>query len=143
MAQTDPSVTPAHDQKIGHHYVIHFPSHYPRDSDPHYHLFEAYRKSHVAMAKCYVGERVGFQECAGGLELHHAYLEFAVVNAALIEAIQKDFPAVTDEASLASWAESEQNFRFLCQFHHRGHAGAHVASHSDFESECYVKNFIS
>ena len=137
------TVTPAHDQSVDNKYIVHYPAHYPRQQDPQYPLFEAYRKQTVATAKCYIGERVGFQYCTGGLELHHAHLEFSTVNGALWQAVAKDYPSVTDENALQAWAESEPNFRWLCQYHHRGHAGAHVASHADWEAGQYVPGLLS
>lgn len=124
-------------QNVTHSYVLRFPAHAPRKDDPHYALFEAYRKAHVATAKCYVGQRVGFEHCQGGLELHHDHLEFAVLNAVDLKALQVDFPDVTDEDALQRWAESEPNFRFLCEKHHRGSGGAHVLAHADWEASVY------
>ena len=39
--------------------------------------------------------------------------------------------------------ESGANFRWLCAFHHRGAAGAHCASHSDWEGEQYIRGLIT
>jgi hypothetical protein len=38
--------------------------------------------------------------------------------------------------------ESEQNFRWLCVRHHRGEAGAHSISHSDWEGQQYIPSLI-
>jgi hypothetical protein len=137
------TTTPAHDQAVSHKYTVHYPAHGPREGDPHYHLFHAYHEKYGPRARCYVGQRIGFDECAGGLELHHAHLEFAVQNAAVWEAVAKDYPQVHDQESLDRWVESEQNFRWLCVFHHRGHAGAHVASHADWEAEQYSPGLVT
>lgn len=148
--------TPAHDQPVVNRYVVHYPAHQPRKDDPHYHAFEAYRKAHIHWAVCYVGQRVGFDECADdqgkpisqpggghGLELHHHYLEFAVINAVDLAAIQKDYPNLTDPEKVAEWAETDPNFMWLCAKHHRGDGGAHHASYADFDASLYVKNLIS
>lgn len=139
------SETPSHDQPVTHSYHIRFPAHEPRRDDPHYKLFEAYRRAHVGSAVCAVGARgPEFKaECAGGLELHHRIVEFAVLNAVDLKTFIKDYPDVSDEAALQTWAESAPNFEFLCTFHHRGHGGVHVASASDFEAEQYVPGLIS
>ena len=127
----------AHDQRVSHHYSLHYPQHEPRQGDPHYHLFEAYKRRHKAAARCHVGERIGEQHCAGGLELHHAHLEFADINGVLLEAIEHDYPAIHDQESLDVWAESEPNFRWLCERHHRSvQAGVHSLAHSDWEASC-------
>lgn len=140
-------ITEAHDQTETHTYTVHYPDHAPRDADPHYKAFEAYRRHHIDGAVCYVGERVGFDWCKGGLELHHTALEFATINAADPKALHKDFPEVPEDADkefIANWAESSPGeFRFLCSEHHRGRGGAHVASHSDWTAQLYVPGYIS
>lgn len=139
--------TPAHDQSATHKYTIHYPEHLPREDDPHYKAFNAYRRHHIDSAVCYVGERAGHDQCAGGLELHHTVLEFATVNAADPKALHKDFPEIPEDATpeqIADWAESSPGeFRFLCVFHHRGHGGAHTAAHADWEAQLYVPGLIS
>lgn len=136
-------MTKAHTQKITHHYLLHFPEHFPRREDPHYVDFHAYRRAHIKTAKCYIGERVGFQDCAGGLELHHAQIEFSLQNGISLSALEKDYPGISNPAAVGDWVESAQNFRWLCVFHHRGAGGAHTASHSDWEAEQYVLGLIS
>lgn len=132
------------DELVTHSYHIHYPPHEPREADPFYHLFEAYRAAHLADARCYVGEHVGFDQCQGGLELHHAHLEDATINAADIEAVARDYPSVHDEDSLRAWAESAENFRFLCVRHHRSReAGAHALAHADWEASVYEKGLTS
>ncbi len=81
-------VTPAHDQHFTHSYVVRYPAHEPREQDPNYVDFHAYREAHVADAKCAFGEARGdYSEChpgpdswPKGLELHHSSIEFAMVN---------------------------------------------------------------
>lgn len=141
-------MTAAHDQSETHRYVMHFPEHAPRESDPHYAAFAAYRRHTKDSAVCYVGERVGFGNCSSGpLELHHAVLEFAVANAADPKALHRDFPDIGADATaeeIAAWLESSPaEFRWLCAFHHRGHGGAHTASHADWTAQLYVPGLIS
>lgn len=132
----------AHDQVVVNRYTIHFPEHEPRKDDPHYLAFEAYRRAHVHEAVCYVGKRIGLDACDGGIELHHHFLEFAVANEVDLQAIEVDYPNLTDPEKVAEWAESEPNFMWLCAKHHRGVGGVHHAAASDFEAEIYVKNLI-
>ncbi len=135
--------TPAHDQTEAHRYVVHYPSHLPREEDPHYKAFEAYHRATEKTAKCWVGNRIGFDSCAGGIELHHAFVEFSLANGIDLKAIQIDFPDLQDNDAVQKWVETDQNFRWLCVFHHRGHAGAHTASHADWTAGLYVKALIS
>lgn len=151
--------TPAHNQKFTHSYVVHFPAHSPRENDPHYVDFHHYHRKHRQSARCYVGERVGFQDCRDehgyacpppsgggvqpGLELHHAHVEFSLQNGILLSALEKDFPGISDSTNVGAWVESDQNFRWLCCYHHRGPGGAHTASHSDYEASQYIPGLIA
>jgi hypothetical protein len=148
MSTPEPDVVAAHPQSETHRYVMHFPDHAPRAHDPHYGAFNAFRRHHLAGAVCYVGERVGAEHCAvGPLELHHAVLEFATANAADPHALHKDFPEISEHATaeeIAAWLESSPGeFRWLCPFHHRGHGGAHTASHADWTAQLYVPGLIT
>ncbi len=149
---------PAHPAAQTHHYVVHFPEHPARPDDPHYVDFTAYHRLHRAAARCYVGERVGFEDCrdaqgvacpppaAGeqpGLELHHAYVEFSLQNGVSLTALEKDFPGISDATVVGAWIETDVNFRWLCCEHHRAAGGAHTASHSDWTAQCYVLGLIS
>jgi len=135
--------TPAHDQKVTRSYTVHYPEHLPRKSDPHYRDFDAYRRRTKKTAKCSIGEhRNDFSECAGTLELHHSHIEFSLQNGVDLKWLEKDYPGVSDPNKVGEWVESAQNLLWLCEFHHRGHGGVHVASSSDFEAEKYVRGLI-
>jgi hypothetical protein len=149
---------PAHSAPQTHHYTIHYPPHPARNTDPHYVDFEHYHKLHRASARCYVGERIGFDQCLdaqgnlcaidvtgemSGLELHHAHVEFSLQNGIDLKALEKDFPGISDATTVGAWVESDANFRWLCTFHHRAAGGAHTASHSDWEAGQYVPGLIS
>lgn len=137
-------MTDAHDGPITHKYIMHYPAHPPRKGDPHYKDFEAYRRRTKATAKCQVGEhRNDFSECQGGLELHHSHVEFSLQNGVDLEWLEVDYPGISDPDSIGAWVESAANLMWLCEFHHRGHGGVHVASASDYEAEKYVKELIS
>jgi len=135
--------TPEHDQAETKHYTVHYPEHPERKSDPHYKDFNAFRRRTQKTAKCSVGEhRNDYSECAGGLELHHSKVEFALQNGINLAWLERDFPGISDPDSVGAWVESAENLMWLCEFHHRGHGGVHVASSSDFEAERYVKGLI-
>ena len=153
----DDRQVPAHDQTESHRYVVHFPPHPARTSDPHYVDFDHYHRTHRATARCYVGERVGFGDCRdakgnpcaidasgeqSGLELHHAHVEFSLQNGIDLAALEHDFPGISDATSVGAWVESDVNFRWLCVFHHRGPGGAHTAAHADWEASQYVPGLI-
>lgn len=143
MSQPD---VPAHDQPTTHHYTMHYPPHFPREGDPNYVDFEAYRRRTKHNAQCLIGaHRNDFSECdtEHPLELHHAHIEFSLQNGVDLKWLEKDYPGVSDPVHVGAWVESGDNLVWLCRFHHRGHGGVHVASSSDFEAEKYVRGLIS
>jgi hypothetical protein len=159
MSAPEPAVeVEAHDAKQTHHYLMHFPAHPARTSDPHYVDFNAYHREHRPTARCYVGVRIGFGDCRDaqgnpapapetgeqpGLELHHAHIEFSLQNGVDLKALEVDYPGVSDATDVGAWVESGANFRWLCAWHHRGATGAHNASHSDFEASQYIAGLIT
>lgn len=135
--------TPAHNQRVTHSYVVRYPEHAPRKSDPHYRDFESYRRRTHKTAKCAVGDgRDDFSECQGELELHHSEVEFALQNKVDLAWLEVDYPGISNPDAVGAWVESAENLEWLCLRHHRGEAGVHVLSASDFEAEHYVKNLI-
>jgi len=156
----DTAAVAAHTQVITHHYLMHFPPHPARAADPHYADFDHYHRQQRATARCWIGERIGYEDCrdarfgpapppAGGgeqpgLELHHAHIEFSLQNGVSLAALERDYPGVSDPAAVGAWVVSgAANLRWLCAFHHRGPAGAHTASHSDWEGSQYVQGLIT
>ncbi|HZU76353.1 MAG TPA: hypothetical protein VFA70_06285 [Dehalococcoidia bacterium] len=148
---------PAHTTREQHAYYVHFPAHPAREADPHYRDFDAYHRRTRATARCWVGERVGYDDCRdaqgepcsidrdgvqSGLELHHAHVEFALQNGISLAALERDYPGVSDPTSVGAWVESATNLRYLCVFHHRGAGGAHTASHADWEAQQYVLGLL-
>lgn len=133
----------AHDQKFTHSYVIRYPEHEPRKSDPHYKDFEAFKRRTKKTAKCAIGEhRNDFSECSGQLELHHHFVEFALQNAIELSWLEKDYPGISDPDKVGAWVESGQNLLYLCERHHRGELGVHVLSSADWEAAKYVRHLV-
>ena len=129
----------AHSAAQGHKYVMHFPPHPARTDDPHYADFNAYHRKHSKTATCYVGDRIGVDHCSDGpMELHHAVIEFSLQNGVDLKALEVDYPGISNADEVGVWIESEQNFRWLCAYHHRGQAGAHTAAHADWTAGQYV-----
>lgn len=140
-----PGPTPAHDQPVTHRYVVAYPEHFPRTSDPHYRDFEAYHRAHRADARCAIGAHRGdFSECdtENPMELHHAHIEFALQNGVDLAWLERDYPGVSNPTAVGAWVESGANFTWYCRAHHRGHGGVHSASAADFEAEKYVRGLI-
>lgn len=144
---------PAHDQTETHRYLVHFPPHPARKGDPHYKDFDAYHRKTRPAARCYVGLRIGFDECRdmhgnasvidehgeqSGLELHHAHIEFALQNGVDLKALEVDYPGISNPDEVGAWVETAANFRWLCVEHHRAFGGAHTLTHSDFEASLYI-----
>jgi hypothetical protein len=139
-------MTQAHDQHETRSYLVHYPPHPPRESDPNYVDFEAYRRKTHATAHCAVGQhRNDYTECSldKPLELHHAHIEFALQNGVDLHWLETDYPGVSDPTQVGAWVETAANLTWLCVAHHRGHAGVHVASSSDYEAEKYVRGLIT
>ena len=145
---SDDEAVEAHVQKFTHNYAIRYPAHPARHDDPHYvdfdHIHREWRKDPEKW-QCHIGQRRGdFSECSldKPLELHHAHIEFALLNAVELAWLERDYPGVSDPDKLGAWVESAENLLVLCEFHHRGHGGIHVASSSDYEGLKYIRGFI-
>lgn len=133
----------AHDQAITNAYIVHYPSHEPREDDPHYKDFNAYREATKATAVCAIGgHRQDFSECDGGLELHHAHIEFSLQNGVDLKWLEVDYPGVSNPDEVGKWVESAENLMWLCVKHHRGAGGIHHAAYADYEAQKYVRNLI-
>lgn len=133
----------AHVQKVAHAYWVSYPAHPARRDDPHYRDFEEFRRRTHDTAKCAVGEHRGdFSECHGGLELHHAHVEFSLQNGVDLSWLEKDYPGISDPENVGAWVESADNLTWLCEGHHRGPGGVHTATASDYEAEKYVRGLI-
>ncbi len=139
---------PAHDQQVSHHYLVHFPEHGPRESDPYYADFHAYKARRRKAGNWYCDFA---QEHRGGdtsecdltkpLECHHRIIEFATQNGVDLVLLEKDYPGVSS-MGVGAWVESARNLMLLCVQHHRGGAGVHVASASDWTAYAYVRGLL-
>jgi hypothetical protein len=137
-------MTDAHTQKVTHSYYVHYPEHDPRPEDPNYKDFDAYRRKTKDTAQCAIGlHRNDFSECVGGLELHHAHIEFSLQNGVDLAWLEVDYPGVSDPTTIGAWVESATNLMWLCERHHRGDGGVHTLTASDYEGEKYVKGLTS
>lgn len=117
-------MTKAHVQQQTIHVTEFYPDHEPRESDPHYKLFE------VTRARL---KRLGLLVCwrcgaADQIQLHHAVIEFALANGVDIEQFAAKYPEfhVTDDESFARFVESEGNLLPLCKGCHIGEEAIHL-----------------
>ena len=138
-------MTDAHKQHVTHSYWVSYPEHPAREDDPHYRDFEEYHRRTKDSAVCAVGEhRSDFSECSLGkpLELHHSHVEFSLQNGVDLKWLEKDYPGISDPNAVGAWVESADNLTWLCEAHHRGAGGIHVAAAADYEAAKYVRNLI-
>ena len=139
-------MTEEHIQNVTQHYSIHYPAHPERTNDPHYKDFNAFRRRTKDTARCAIGlHRNDFSECSLNqpLELHHTHIEFSLQNGVDLKWLEIDYPGISDPDSIGAWVESAENLMWLCENHHRGPGGIHVAAASDFEAEKYVRGLIT
>jgi hypothetical protein len=123
---------------------MHYPEHPPREEDPHYVDFEAYRRRTHATAVCKFAEETGdASECHGVLELHHTHVEFSLHNGVDLARLEHLYPGISDPSEVGEWIETAPNFSWLCAWHHRGHGGVHSAAAADYEASKWVKGLIS
>lgn len=118
-------MTAAHDQMQTLHILAHVAEHEPRESDPHYHLFEQMksRMKRQGLLKCAINDDL----CSGPIEIHHSIVEFSQINAADSEKIAKAYGLhFESDEDFAVWCEGPGNAEPLCVAHHRTHFGIHV-----------------
>jgi hypothetical protein len=157
----------AHDQVSSHRYVVHYPPHPPRASDPHYKDFNHYHRATGPTARCMfalnaelegdpepvrqtakphrlvgAGEERAGCDVTSPMELHHSHVEFSMQNGVDLALLERDYPGISDVSQVGAWVESAANFEWLCVFHHRGPGGAHTATASDFEAQRYVMGLL-
>jgi len=165
---SDDTNVAAHAAKQTHSYVVHFPPHPARTSDPHYVDFNHYHQKFGPDARCAFAihgdlpgdaapgrqttpphRLIGPSEVRVGcdtehpMELHHSHVEFSLQNGVDLALLEKDYPGISDPTQVGAWVESAANFTWYCSEHHRGYGGAHSAAASDFEAEKYVQGLIS
>lgn len=124
MALADRNVA-AHEQATTLHIVTSIPDHAPRETDPHYHLFEQAktRLKRQGLWKCILDDHY----CAGVPELHHSHLEFSQINASDFHRVNEALGLhLDDDEAFQAWAESPGNLEVLCSAHHRTALGVHT-----------------
>jgi hypothetical protein len=117
-------MTDAHKQMMNLHLAVSVPEHEPRESDPHYHLFNQAkaRIKRQGLWQCIINDDL----CSGGPELHHSHIEFSQINNMDLHKVEQAFGVnfETDE-DFQKWIESPGNLEVLCMAHHRTRFGIH------------------
>lgn len=136
--------TPAHDQKVTNRYLISYPAHEPRESDPHYADFHEWKRRQKAEGKWRCAWAVLVDDDSDcdltkPLEAHHGHIEFALLNAISYRRLEHVYPGISTPGQAGAWLESDANLMLLCAKHHRGAGhGVHHLSAADYEASHYV-----
>ncbi len=141
-------IVKAHNQSVSHKYNIKYPSHGPREKDPHKHDFLEWKKRRKETNTYYcdfahLHRNDDFSECddTRPLEAHHDVIEMAMANEVDFTLLEKDYPGISAD-NIGAWIDSDDNLVLLCAFHHRGHGGIHVASSADYEASEYIRGLL-
>ena len=120
------AIVAAHTQRTTLHVVECYPSHEPREGDPHYHFFNEARARLKKLGKltCWIANG----DCAGQIELHHSTCEFALANGVDVSKFASLYPefGITTDEQFLEFVEGEGNLTPLCKIHHTGILGCHV-----------------
>ena len=117
-------MTDAHKQSMNLHLAVSIPAHEPRESDPHYHLFNQAkaRLKRQGLWQCIINDDL----CSGGPELHHSHIEFSQINNMDLHKVEKAFGLhFADDEAFQAWIEGPGNLEVLCEAHHRTRFGIH------------------
>jgi len=117
-------MTDAHSQKLTLHLATNVPEHSPRESDPHYHLFNQAKEriKRQGLWKCIVADDL----CSGEPELHHSTIEFSQIESTDPAKIEQAFGLhFASDDDFQAWIESPGNLEVLCVAHHRTRFGIH------------------
>jgi hypothetical protein len=144
-----PKETPAHTQLFTHRYLVNYPEHGARESDPYYADFHAYKTRRRAngtyICDFATNHRSGdCSECAPPsipLECHHSHIEWAMLNEVDLDLMEPDYPGIS-KMGVGKWVESAANLELLCVVHHRTDAGVHKVSYSDYGAGFYIRSLF-
>jgi hypothetical protein len=136
------ALTAAHTENLHLTLAVAVPSHEPRESDSHYHIFNETRRrlEKLGALKCWIGNA----DCQGAIELHHDKAEFSLIAdidpAKFGEAYGAHF--ASDEDFL-NYVEGEGNLLALCVFHHRSIGGIHSLPYPFWVVQKYLKEGVA
>jgi hypothetical protein len=132
-------MTDAHKEQLNLHLAVSTPEHEPRESDPHYHLFNQAkaRIKKQGLWKCIINDDL----CSGGPELHHSHIEFSQVNNMDQHKIEQAFGVhFENDEDFQAWIESPGNLEVLCEAHHRTTFGIHAIPDPLWQAIRFRKN---
>ena len=132
-------MTDAHKEQLNLHLAVSTPEHEPRESDPHYHLFNQAkaRIKKQGLWKCIINDDL----CSGGPELHHSHIEFSQVNNMDQNKIEQAFGVHFEkDEEFQAWIESPGNLEVLCEAHHRTTFGIHAIPDPLWQAIRFRKN---
>ncbi|RPE39730.1 hypothetical protein EDD90_2747 [Streptomyces sp. Ag109_O5-1] len=135
----DKPMVAAHDQMMTLHISQHVEAHEPRESDPHYHLFDQAKRRLKAQGlwKCVIDDEL----CGGRPELHHSYVEFSEVGSTDPDKVAKHLGLhFNDDEDFQRWVEGPGNLEVLCSNHHRTRYGIHVLPEPLWQAVRYHKS---
>lgn len=125
----------------------HYPSHEPRENDPHYAAFDAFRRSTIDTAVCWWSVQTGIRDkCSGGMELHHGVAEYAAINAIDPKLLDAEFPdAGSTRDEIDAWVNSSpESLVWLCEHHHRSHeSGIHSVPYAIYRSSLVAPSLLT
>jgi hypothetical protein len=119
-----------------------FPPHIPRTSDTHYRWFEEARARLKKSGKlvCWINNH----DCQGEIQLHHALIEYALINDVDIEKFKHLYPEfhVLNDEDFYRVVESEGALTCLCFRHHIGDLGIHVIPYPGWVVQRVLKDGV-
>ncbi|WP_125206434.1 hypothetical protein [Capsulimonas corticalis] len=131
------AVTAAHTQSVTLHILECVPSHEPRETDPHYHVFNAarLRMKKMGLLKCW---SCGTTE---NIELHHDKVEYSLQNGVDLSKFEELYPEfnIHSDEDFKNWIEGEGNLLPLCKLHHTGILGIHVIPYPQWQILRYYR----
>ena len=111
---------PEHDQRFTHSYVVHYPAHDPRASDPHKHDFLEWKRRRKEnstywcdFAKEHRGGDTSECDLSKPLEAHHRVVELAMMNEIDFALLEADYPGISAQEA-GAWIDSDANLILLC-----------------------------
>jgi len=131
-------MTDAHKEQLNLSLVVSTPKHEPRESDPHYKLFNQAkaRIKKQGLWKCTINDDL----CSGEPELHHSHIEFSQINNMDEKKIEEAFGLhFESDEEFQIWIESPGNLEVLCTAHHRTLFGIHAIPAPLWETFRYRK----
>lgn len=129
----------AHTEHLTLRLAVAYPAHEPRESDPHYRVFNETRErlKRLGKLRCWIDNA----DCSESpVELHHDKVEFALANDVDVVRFDEAYGLhLKDDQEFLAFVEGEGNLLPLCAYHHRGHGGVHSLPYPLWVVQRYLK----